>query len=243
MPRRGQIDKSLRKDVRCATCNAEFWVYKALDKYRKTNLYFCSQSCHKVWKHGENNPNWKGGLGVFECDSCGKQIKRKKHEIDKYKSNYCSEECRVEGSKTLIHLLCECCGLEIQRPQRYVDKYNHFFCDRSCRSAWMCGENNPAWNGGSKSLKYCSAWSDKEFKKELKDRDGQQCLNPMCLKTDDKLVLHHIDYHKHNCNPNNLIAACNDCNIRANTERGWHTAWYRAIMHQRYGYVYKTQGV
>jgi len=239
MPRKGQIDKAARKNVECAACGIEFLVYLYRDKYKKTKQYFCSHDCYNEWQSGSNNPNWNGGLKVFKCENCGNLVERKKHEVKKYKNNYCSPECRIAGSKTLIKTNCKCCNKEIERPKRYAEKYQHLFCDRSCRSAWMCGENATSWNGGSKSLKYCSAWSDKEFKEELKERDGYQCLNPTCLLGDKKLVLHHIDYQKHNCNPNNLITVCDNCNIRANTKRAWHTAWYQAIMHRRYGHNYK----
>jgi hypothetical protein len=238
MPRKDQINPKLRKTVKCENCGIEFWKYKFWDKYGKSKNYFCSQKCHKAWKFGPNNPNWKGGLGKFECCVCGKRIKRKKYEIAKYKNNYCSKKCRIKGSRTHINLECECCGKKIERPKRYVDKHNHFFCDRSCRAAWMCGPNAPSWNGGTKSLKYCNAWSDKEYKLEIVERDGKHCLNPDCWKTKKMIHIHHIDYDKKNCNPNNLITLCASCNGRANIDRDWHKLWYQAIMQRRYGYKY-----
>ena len=228
-----------KKKVYCSNCHVEFYVYKHRDKHKKTQNYFCSQKCHKEWKYNSNNPNWKGGLGVVVCEICGKKVKRKKHEIAKYKHNYCSEQCRIEGSKTLVTTVCECCGKEIERTKKYTDKYQHFFCNRDCRSAWMCGENNSAWNGGTKSLKYCSAWSDQKYKDELKKRDNYHCLNPNCWGSCDDLVLHHIDYDKQNCNPKNLITLCVSCNARANINRDWHQKWYQNIMYQRYGYCYE----
>lgn len=240
MPQKGQKDPNLKRMVKCKKCGIIFLKYRHFDKYKKTKNYFCSQKCFVAWsKIPENNPNWQNKTGEFRCDNCGKLFKRKKYEIEKYKNNYCSKECRIEGSKTLVKLNCDCCNKEIEKPQKYIEKYNHFFCNRSCRAAWMCGPNSPSWNGGSKSLKYCNAWSDKEFKDELKNRDGYQCLNPLCFKKDNQLVLHHIDYNKHNCNPNNLITICNDCNLRANTMRNWHKSWYRAIMYRRYGHGYE----
>ena len=62
------------------------------------------------------------------------------------------------------------------------------------------------------------------------------CLNPYCSKEHNVLTLHHIDYNKNNCGPDNLITLCNSCNSQANKDRGWHKAWYQAILKNRYNY-------
>ncbi len=77
---------------------------------------------------------------------------------------------------------------------------------------------------------------DKEYKEDIKLRDGDKCLNPYCdSKNPDDLTVHHIDYNKKNCGPNNLITVCRSCNAKANIDRDWHTAWYQAILYKRYG--------
>lgn len=105
---------------------------------------------------------------------------------------------------------------------------------RMACSKRMMGENNPAWKGGIECEPYCQVWSDKEYKESIKERDGHQCLNPDCNHTSIRLCLHHIDYDKKNCHPNNLITVCRSCNTRANFNREWHTAWYQAIIYNRY---------
>ena len=47
-----------------------------------------------------------------------------------------------------------------------------------------------------------------------------------------------IELVRDQCGPDNLITICLPCNIRANTDRDWHTEWYRIILNKRYGYMY-----
>jgi len=110
------------------------------------------------------------------------------------------------------------------------------------RSELLKGSNNPQWKGGISKLPYCTNWT-KEYKEEIKERDGYQCLNPYCFGRAKRLHVHHIDYTKTLCGPDNLITVCNSCNSRANKDREWHIAWYRTILSNRYSYNYKTKEV
>ncbi len=76
------------------------------------------------------------------------------------------------------------------------------------------------------------------YKKDIKLRDGNKCLNPTCNKRDSRLNIHHIDYNKKNCEYKNVITLCGSCNSSANKDREWHTAWYQALMYMRYNYKY-----
>ena len=99
------------------------------------------------------------------------------------------------------------------------------------------GKLNNAWKGGISKLPYCSNWTN-SYKEEIKERDGYRCLNPYCYHTTDRLAVHHVDYTKTLCGPDNLITVCIGCNARANTDRNWHVQWYRIILNRRYGYEY-----
>jgi len=108
-----------------------------------------------------------------------------------------------------------------------------------CHIERMSGPGNINWGGGLATGIYCGIWRDKEFKFDIRDRDGHKCLNPYCnsLSPED-LSIHHINYDKQDCNPKNLITVCRSCNTKANTDRDWHMAWYQAILKQRYNYKY-----
>lgn len=108
---------------------------------------------------------------------------------------------------------------------------------------WMCGENHPAYiDGRSKEKqKYCILFNDFEFRSMILQRDNNKCMNPCCTGNKDRfnrLDLHHIDYNKMNCNPDNIITLCHSCHSRSNYDRKWHKSWYRAVMYRRYGYEY-----
>lgn len=97
------------------------------------------------------------------------------------------------------------------------------------------GSGNHNWQGGKSFEPYCPDWKDREYKESIKRRDGYRCLNPYCCsKKPADLTVHHVDYNKKNCRPDNLITVCRSCNSTANTDRKWHTAWYQAIIYNRY---------
>lgn len=102
----------------------------------------------------------------------------------------------------------------------------------------LLGSNNPNWKGGLSKLPYCPNWT-KSYKKEIKERDNHVCQNPYCYSKDSLLHVHHVDYTKTICGPDNLITVCRSCNSRANKDREWHTDWYRAILNKKYGYTYE----
>lgn len=153
---------------------------------------------------------------------------------------------------------CKKCGesyLTLKRsPSEYCDrscgmqeKNNHFYGKKHSKKTILklseinMGENHPRWKGGISCEPYCDAWADKEYKESIKERDGYKCLNPDCFGNCNhlSLTIHHIDYNKKNCKPDNLITLCRSCNARANTNRKWHKSWYRIIMARRYGYPCK----
>ena len=95
-------------------------------------------------------------------------------------------------------------------------------------------DKHPNWRGGLSFGKYCFEWT-RNLKKFIKERDGYKCLNPVCFKNSKKLDVHHIDYNKKNCNPDNLITLCTSCNAKANYDRPWYKEWYSLIIKKRYG--------
>jgi len=108
---------------------------------------------------------------------------------------------------------------------------------QTCAIIRHTGAGNPSWKGGVSFEPYCHIWSDEEYKKDIKERDSNKCLNPCCEGKTGKagvLSIHHIDYKKKNCDPINLITLCISCNSKANIDREWHEAWYKAIMNKRY---------
>ena len=138
-------------------------------------------------------------------------------------------------------LLCEC-----SEGHKFYTAWSLLIRGHGCRtcayiklSILNSGCNGSNWQGGKSFEEYCAVWRDREYKQDLRDRDGNCCLNPYCSSNNPSdLTIHHIDYDKKNCHPSNLITVCRSCNSCANVNRQWHKAWYQAIMYRRYNYIY-----
>lgn len=129
--------------------------------------------------------------------------------------------------------------LEYICPNRHKHQinWNNWRTGKRCRTChtFNCrAENHPSWKGGISCEPYCFEWSFKGFKDMIKERDGNKCLNPDCWGNIHRLSVHHVDYNKKNCAPENLITLCASCNSRANKDREWHEAWYNTIIWARY---------
>lgn len=104
-----------------------------------------------------------------------------------------------------------------------------------CAAIGRFGKGHWNWQGGLSTQQYCEAWKDKEYKQDIKNRDGNRCLNPYCTSHNkDDLTIHHINYIKKDCRPANLITVCRSCNSKANKDRGWHKSWYQTVLRNRY---------
>ena len=112
-----------------------------------------------------------------------------------------------------------------------------FYCDKPGTLTGKFGAAHPAWRGIGMEP-YCDAWSDQEYKKSIRERDGYICQNPECFHQWDHLTLtiHHVDYNKKDCAPWNLISLCRSCNSRANGNRNYWMKLYQGILLEKYNY-------
>ena len=166
------------------------------------------------------------------CEHCGSKFEAQEHRKDTHR--YCSHECKSKGQLLGEDVRCYVCNKRTYKDRARLKRCNKFYCSTECRDLNNSGPLNSQWKGGKKSEPYCYSWKDSEFKSFIKERDSHRCQNPDCWKTFNNLSIHHIDYDKKNCHPDNLITVCVSCNSRANVDRRWHKSWYNAIM-QRSG--------
>lgn len=68
-----------------------------------------------------------------------------------------------------------------------------------------------------------------ELKAQIRARDGNKCQNPGCWGKAKRISVHHIDYNKENCSPDNLITLCNSCNARANYDKEYWIMIYSLV--------------
>lgn len=80
------------------------------------------------------------------------------------------------------------------------------------------GVNSPRWNGGTSFFPYTTDWSE-TLRRSIRERDKYICQ--LCNKPQGDIAhdVHHIDYDKNNCNPNNLITLCHSCHSKTNSNR------------------------
>lgn len=86
--------------------------------------------------------------------------------------------------------------------------------------------------GQSKPSEYGPEFNT-DLKIEIRIRDNNKCMNPQCSGVSKKMRVHHIDYNKKNCIPENLITLCASCNNLANYNRDWWESFYKTIMQKR----------
>lgn len=175
-------------------------------KYRQVN--YCCKSCSKI--------------GKLRPDYVKRKISktRKSKGVAKGKNNPMYGKKRIFSEETKNKI-----SMKLSKLRTGVNNTMY----------GKCGPLSPTWKGGISCEPYCFEWSSKEFKEFIKERDGNRCLNPDCFGNIHKLCVHHIDYDKKNCGPENLATLCTSCNSRANKDREWHESWYKAIINRRYG--------
>lgn len=76
------------------------------------------------------------------------------------------------------------------------------------------GEKSNNWKGGISFEPYSVDWTE-TLKRAIRERDNYICQ--LCSHYGNNV--HHEDYNKKNCNPENLITLCSKCNVKVNYNR------------------------
>lgn len=90
----------------------------------------------------------------------------------------------------------------------------------------LSGPETSNWKGGKSFEPYSVDWTI-TLKRSIRERDGYVCQ--LCEQTqgDRALDVHHIDYNKQNCDPNNLISLCVTCHRKTNGKRDYWTNYFK----------------
>jgi hypothetical protein len=155
---------------------------------------------HKGKKHSEEHKR------KMSESMKGKKHKRFSEEtIEKMRK-------RMMGNKyTLGHKLSDEHKKKIQKAtkQRVADGIHNF------------------WQGGITNKKYTDDWTA-TLRRSIRERDNYTCQICSKQQTDRAFSVHHIDYNKANCNPNNLITLCVKCHASTNVNRDfWKDYFYK----------------
>ncbi len=96
------------------------------------------------------------------------------------------------------------------------------------------GEKCHLWKGGISYELYPPTFG-RTIKRLVRERDKHTCQ--LCFQDIRTMsihhAIHHIDYDKANCEPNNLILLCHLCHIKTNSNRDWWTSHFKKVMHER----------
>ena len=99
------------------------------------------------------------------------------------------------------------------------------------------GENSGAYIHGKGYEPYTKEFNE-SLKEQIRERDNKQCQ--LCFKKQSKLKgwfkkldVHHIDYNKQNCDEDNLITLCRQCNDEVNLNRDYWYAYFVYIMEDK----------
>ena len=87
-------------------------------------------------------------------------------------------------------------------------------------------EKCPNWRGGISFEPYSVDWTE-TLKRSIRERDKYTCK--ICNK-EPSVHVHHIDYDKLNCNPNNLITLCINCHSKTNYNREKWLEYFKSIL-------------
>jgi hypothetical protein len=111
---------------------------------------------------------------------------------------------------------------------------------RKGRTPWNKGligvqamENSPRWLGGKSFEPYGTDWT-KTLRQSIRERDKYLCQLCFEKQNDTAFDVHHIDYNKKNCNPDNLITLCRKCHMKTNSNRSYWKKHYWGTTHKNY---------
>ena len=90
----------------------------------------------------------------------------------------------------------------------------------------MMKNQNPNWNGGSSFLPYSVDWT-KTLRRSIRERDNYTCQVCGEEQKDIIFAVHHIDYNKQNCNPDNLITLCKSHHAKTNFNKNYWINYFK----------------
>lgn len=96
------------------------------------------------------------------------------------------------------------------------------------------GVENNLWQGGISIEPYTIDWTE-TLRRSIRERDRYACQVCRKKQGDKAFDVHHIDYDKKNCNPNNLITLCHSCHTKTNFKRKYWTKYFKLLIKKIYG--------
>lgn len=219
-------------------CGGEI-VIKPWHKWRGIPLYLhghgkgstgrkCTEETRKkISDSKKGTPCWNAGkTGIYSNETLKKikdarakqvMIKGRKHSDESKEKNRIAHLGKKYSEESKIKRSIALKGLKRTKEQKETLS--------KCR----IGEKNPAWRGGITKLPYSQDWTE-DLKDAIRKRDEYSCQlcglhqDEFSKRVNRKLTVHHIDYDKKNCDPDNLTTLCISCHTKTGNSRdAWKT--------------------
>jgi len=101
------------------------------------------------------------------------------------------------------------------------------------RKGKLTGAEHPNWQGGKSFEPYTIDWTE-TLKRSIRERDRYTCQICGELQRNITFSVHHINYDKKNCNPQNLITLCNKCHMKTNFNRKYWKEYFDSWLIERF---------
>jgi 5-methylcytosine-specific restriction endonuclease McrA len=132
------------------------------------------------------------------------------------------------------------CGWNEGLPTEMQPCFGHVHSAEFCKniSERQMKSLNHNWKGGYSKGDYPEEFND-EFRELIRIRDSYLCQNcnklqeENLIETNRILSVHHIDYNKKNCDPNNLISLCLSCHAKTSSNRRYYEQYFVLFMKER----------
>lgn len=157
--------------------------------------------------------------GIYKHKPCSEETKRKISESNKGKKLTKEHKRKISEDN-------------LRNPRRYWLGKKMSKEHRKKISEVQKGEKNWNWKGGISDYPYPEDWT-KVLKRSIRERDKYVCQLCNKLQEDRLHAVHHIDYNKNNCNPNNLITLCGSCHIKTNYNREYWIEYFNELLNSK----------
>ena len=220
--------ESNKRKFNCKVCNKE-----VID-YPHNRKRYCSVNCRNEDWTGKNNPNFNH---KWDIEKRAEASKRLLNQYEKGKvvwnKGLTKEDIRVFNNTKFFRennpAKLEETKLKISKANKgklmgdlnpAKREENRIKITLGLKKAFKEGRKdssmtkNPMWKGGLSFEPYTTDWTN-ALRKIIRKRDNYSCQ--LCFKEGNQI--HHINYDKKDCNPQNLITLCESCHSKTNANR------------------------
>lgn len=93
---------------------------------------------------------------------------------------------------------------------------------------FMAKDKHYNWQGGKSFEEYTINWTQ-TLKRSIRERDKYTCQVCGELQGDTAFSVHHINYIKEDCSPENLITLCVSCHTKTNFNRKYWIEYFNNL--------------